>query len=197
MHHWTGNGADEVSEGPDNQCAQRVSLTFTKQQGAFLSLPLPVGGKMASICFEAGFPVYFNAVSYSAVAIFALAEVIFHCGSGPHVSVLQLNRLKLQSVRCPRPKSQQGPPEGHRGSRSDRHGHHPNCLPHNATAHKQCRVPAPPACVFLCVCVCDHWPLSHALWLISTSGWNIKTSSVRYIDTVSIWSRIAWNKQEN
>ncbi len=116
--------------------------------------PLPVGGKMASVYFEAGFPVYFNAVSYSAVAIFALAEVIFHCCSGPHVSVPQLNRLKLQSVRCSRPKSQQGPPEGHRGSRSDRHGHHPNCLPHNATAHAQCRVPVPPACVFVCVCVC-------------------------------------------
>jgi len=96
--------------------------------------------------------VYFNAVSYSVVAIFALAEVIFHHGSGPHVSVPQLNRLKLQSVRCLRPKSQQGPPEGHRGSKSDRHGHHPNCLPHHGTAHKQCRVPTPPACVF-CVCV--------------------------------------------
>lgn len=78
-------------------------------------------------------------------------RLFFNCGSGPHVSVPQLNRLKLQSVRCPRPKSRQGLPEGHRGSRSDRNGHHPNCLPHHATAHKQCRVPTPPACVFLCV----------------------------------------------
>ncbi len=161
--------------------AQRVSLTFTKQQGAFLSLLLWTFNIFSSPCwwqngliyFEAGFPVYFNAVSYSAVAIFALAEVIFHCYSGPHVSVPQLNRLKLQSVRCSRPKSQQGPPEGHRGSRSDRHGLHPNCLPHNATAHASagCQfLQHVYLCVCVCLCVCDHWPSSHALWLISTSA---------------------------
>lgn len=157
-------------------------LCWLERWVSFFSLP--VGGKMASIGFEPGFPVYFNAVSYSVVAIFALAEVIFHRGSGPHVSVPQLNRLKLQSVRCPRPKSQQAPPEGHGGSRSDRHGHHPNCLPHHATAHKQCRVPTPPACVFLCVWVCDHWPSSHALRLILTSGQNF----ICMIDIVSFWA---------
>lgn len=141
----------------------------------WISFPLPVGGKMASICFEPGFPVYFNAVSYSVVAIFALAEVIFHRGSGPHVSVPQLNRLKLQSVRCPRPKSQQGLPEGHRGSRSDRNGHHPNCLPHHATAHKQCRVPTPPACVFLCV-----WPL--AFITCTMTHFNIRPKHNRFTD---------------
>lgn len=60
-------------------------------------------------------------------------RLFFTVASGLTFQSLQLNRLKLQSVRCPRPKSQQGPPEGHRGSRSDRHGHHPNCLPHNAS----------------------------------------------------------------
>lgn len=106
-----------------------------------------------------------NQVSLCILMLYHTLLLLFCPGWGYFSLRLRASRFspttkQIEVAVCSLPKAQlpAGAAWGAQGEyRSDWHGHHPNCLPHNATAHKQCRVPTPPACVFVCL-----WPLAYA-----------------------------------